>query len=571
MTDTPESPPLRQWLGLVAVSLGVALIVVDITIVNVILAPIIEDLSITSVDAQWIQESYAIAFAALLLLTGRLSDLHGARKIFLIGLVVFGVTSVLAAVAPSGGLLILARFLQGIGGAMILPTSLALVNATFTGKARGQAFAVWGSTIGAAAAVGPLLGGWLADFSWRWAFGINIPLVAVIIAGVLIYLPPSPRTRGRVDTLGAVLSAVGLGLLAFALIEGRTYGWLITTEPLTVGGVSWSGGPSPVLVALVVSALALVAFWRRQAALGRSGGEPLMDVRLFGIPSFRNGNVVTLIVGLGEFGIIAVLPLWLQFALDYTAFQAGLALVALAVGSFCASGASFPMAATVPALAQVRIGLVLEIAGLGLLGLIAATDSAWWLIALALFVYGIGVGFATAQVTNIVLVDVPADSAGQGSGIQSAARELGSALGIAVLTTLFFSTLASGLRDRLTDGGAPDGEAERLSGVVTESAGSVIPALLAEPRTESAGEAARAAMTSGLQISSYVCAALLVLALAATLFITPRAEPEPDGARPEPPQPEPEHARPEPGHARPEPVRPDSAQPEPDRPKPAGA
>ncbi|MEU5050159.1 DHA2 family efflux MFS transporter permease subunit [Streptomyces sp. NPDC021096] len=535
LNGTAESPAKRQWLGLIAVSLGVALIVVDVTIVNVILAPVIEDLEIDSVEAQWIQESYAIAFAALLLLTGRLSDLYGARKIFLIGLAVFGVTSLMAAVAPNGGLLILARFVQGIGGAMILPTSLALVNMTFSGKARGQAFAIWGSTIGAAAAVGPLLGGWLADFSWRWAFGINIPLVIVVAAGVLVYLSASPAGRGRIDVLGSVLSAVGLGLLAFALIEGRTYGWLETIEPMEIGGFSWSGNPSPVLVALLASAVALFAFWRRQAALGRKDGEPLMDVRLFSIPSFRNGNVVTLAVGLGEFGIIAVLPLWLQFALDYSAFQAGLALVALAGGSFCASGASFSMTASVPALQQVRIGLFLEAAGLVILGLIAATDSAWWLIALALFVYGIGVGFATAQVTNIVLADVPPRSAGQGSGIQSSARQLGSALGIAALATLFFSTLTSDLTDRLTDNGLSGQDAERLSGAVTESAGSVIPALSADPKTAAAADAAREAMTTGLEISSYVCAGLLVLALAATLFISPKtatatyehAEPEP--------------------------------------------
>ncbi|MCT2592877.1 MFS transporter [Streptomyces sp. N2-109] len=507
-------------------SLGVALIVVDLTIVNVILAPVIEDLSIGSVEAQWIQESYALVFAALLLLAGRLSDLYGARRLFLAGLLVFGVTSMLAAAAPNGGLLILARFLQGIGGAMILPTSLALVNATFTGRARGQAFAVWGSTIGAAAALGPLLGGWLADFSWRWAFGVNLPLVAVIAAGVLVLLPASPRRPGRVDVLGSALSAVGLGALAFALIEGRSHGWLRTTEPLHLGGFVWRDGPSPALVAFAASVLALGVFWRRQAVLGRNGGGPLMDVRLFTIPSFRNGNVVTLLVGLGEFGIIAVLPLWLQFALGYSAFEAGLALAALAVGSFCASGASFAITASVPALGQVRIGLLLEAAGLVLLGLVAATDSAWLPIALALFLYGVGVGFATAQVTNVVLVDVPAESAGQGSGVQSAARELGSALGIALLTTLFFSTLASGLRERLTGDGFAGGgltarEAEQFGAVVTDSAGSAIPALAADPRTAAAADAARAAMTNGLEVCSYVCAGLLVLALVATLFVAP--------------------------------------------------
>ncbi|WP_329305046.1 MFS transporter [Streptomyces anulatus] len=549
MPEPAETPPTaRQWLGLVAVALGVALIVVDMTIVNVILAPIIEDLSIGSSEAQWIQESYAITFAALLLVTGRLSDLYGARRIFLLGLAVFGVTSLLAASAPSGGLLILARFVQGVGGAMMLPTSLALLNATFTGRARGQAFAVWGSTIGAAAAVGPLLGGGLADLSWRWAFGINIPLVALIVAGVLLHLDASPRTPGRVDGVGAVLSAAGLGLLAFVLIEGRVYGWLLTTEPLEIGGFSWSGGLSPVFVALLLSVLALGLFWRRQTALSRAGDEPLMDVGLFSIRSFRNGNFVTLMVGLGEFGIIAVLPLWLQFALGYSAFEAGLALVALAAGSFVASGASFPMAATVPALAQVRIGLVLEAAGLTVLALTASTDSSWWLIALALFVYGIGVGFATAQVTNIVLVDVPERSGGQASGIQSAARELGSALGIALLTTLFFSTLASGMTDRLARDGVAADEADRLGSMVTDSAGSVIGALAAEPRTASAAEAAREAMTIGVQVSGYVCAGLLLLALAATLFMSPgtkgRSDPNRAERRPSSPPSPPSAASP---------------------------
>ncbi|MFC9964621.1 DHA2 family efflux MFS transporter permease subunit [Nocardia ignorata] len=507
-----ETPPLRLWLGLIAVSLGVALIVVDLTIVNVIVAPIVDDLAITSIQAQWIQESYAIVFAALLLLTGRLSDLYGARRLFLIGLVVFGVTSLLAALAPSGGLLILARFLQGIGGAMILPTSLALVNSAFTGKARGQAFAIWGSTIGAAAAVGPLLGGWLADYSWRWAFGINIPMVALIMVAVLCYLPVSPSSTGEVDRRGAAQSALGLGLLAFALIESRHYGWLVVTEPLTIGGFAWRSGPSPVLVALAGAILALGMFWRRQARI--ADGHPLLDVRLFTIDSFRKGNVVTLLVGLGEFGIIAVLPLWMQFALDYTALQAGLALVPLAIGSFAASGASFAM--TVSALGQVRIGLLLEAAGLALLGLFAVADASWWSIAVALFVYGIGVGFATAQVTNVVLADVPAERAGQGSGIQSAARELGSALGIAVLTTVFFSTLGSGLRGRLADANMPETEADQLTSTVTGSAGSVIPVLPAD-----AAEAARAAMAAGIEVSSYLCAGLLVLALAATAFVEP--------------------------------------------------
>ncbi|MFJ4874949.1 DHA2 family efflux MFS transporter permease subunit [Streptomyces sp. NPDC088745] len=523
--EAPAAPApraARRWIGLVAIALGVALIVVDTTIVNVIVPSVIEDLDVNSGQAQWIQESYAIVFAALLLLVGRFADLVGARRVFIAGVVAFGATSVLAGLAPNGELLVVARFLQGAGAAMILPTSLSLLNATFTGRARGQAFAVWGSTIGAASALGPLLGGWLAEHAtWRWAFGINVPLSVLIAVGAVLYLAPSPRTKGRVDGAGAVLSVLGLGLLAFGLVEGRNHGWFATTRPFDLFGLRWAGGPSPVLVALVLSAVSLTAFVLRQSAITR-GGDPsraLMDVRLFSISSFRNGNVATLIIGLGEFGIVAVLPLWLQFTLDYSAVQAGLALVPIAVGSFVASGVGFGLAAKVHALHQLRIGLALEVVGLAGLGLIAAADSSWWTVALVLFLYGIGVGFATAQVTNVVLAEIPENSAGQGSGIQSAFRQLGSALGIAVLTTLFFTTLGEKLGDRLDGLGLPAGQAGELTRAVTDSAGAAIGPLADSPRTAPAADAARWAMTEGIALGGYVAAAFVVLGLIATALI----------------------------------------------------
>jgi len=521
---TGISQSTRHWLGLIAIALGVALIVVDTTIVNVIVPSIIDDLGVNSAQSQWIQESYAIIFAALLLLVGRISDIIGARRIFLIGVVVFGLSSLLAGLASSGGLLIGARFLQGAGAALILPTSLALLNSMFTGKARGQAFAVWGSTIGAASALGPLLGGWLAEHaSWRWAFGINIPLVVLILIGSVLFLDRSPRGSGRVDVLGALLSIAGLGLLAFGLIEGRTYGWITSSEPFDAFGVSWSGGLSPVFVALVVSVLSLIAFTLRQRALsrGEQAGEALMNTRLFAIASFRGGNIATLLIGLGEFGIIAVLPLWLQFTLGYSALQAGLMLVPIAIGSFVASGASFGLAAKVTPLNLVRLGLALEVIGLAGLGLVAAVDSPWWHIALVLFFYGIGVGFATAQVTNVVLNDVPESSAGQGSGIQSAFRQLGSALGIAVLTTTFFTTLGSRLRDSLA--GAQDADA--LTRSVTDSAGGAIAGYAGQPETEFVADAARAAMTHGITLGGYIAAGFVVIGLIATALIPNRPTP----------------------------------------------
>ena len=321
--------------------------------------------------------------------------------------------------------------------------------------------------------------------------------------------------------VGALLSVFGLGLLAFGLIEGRTYGWLSVQEPVTLLGRTWSGGPSPVAVALALAVAALVGFAVRQTVLTRSSdpGRALMDVRLFAIGSFRNGNIATLIIGVGEFGIVAVLPLWLQFALGYGAVQAGLALVPIAVGSFVASGASFAVAAKASPLDLVRLGLVLEAIGLAGLAFVAAVDAPWWHLAATLFVYGIGVGFATAQVTNVVLNDVPEQNSGQASGIQSAFRQLGSALGIAVLTTTFFSALGSTLKTNLTAQGTPPEQADGLTRAVTDSAGAAIEGLAAQPHTQFVADAARDAMTHSVTLAGYIAAGVIVLGLIATAFI----------------------------------------------------
>ncbi|WP_104087205.1 MFS transporter [Arthrobacter sp. GMC3] len=513
----------RRWIGLIAVALGVALIVVDTTIVNVITPSVIDDLGINSSQAQWIQESYAIVFAALLLVSGRIADLRGARAVFIAGVVIFGLTSLLAGLAPNGEILILARFLQGIGAAAILPTSLALLNTMFTGPARGQAFAVWGSTIGAATALGPVLGGWLSEHaSWRWAFGINIPLVIIILVIAVVFLPQSQRSQGRVDGMSAVLSIFGLGLLAFGLVEGRVYGWVTSKKPFSLFGGTWDSGLSPAFVALMLSVVLLAVFIGRQVVIsrGNSKHQPLMDVKLFSISSFRNGNIATLIIGLGEFGIIAVLPLWLQFTLNYSPLEAGATLVPIAIGSFVASGISFPLSERVSPLVLVRIGLILEVVGLAGLGLVAAlTDANWWFIALVLFFYGIGVGFATSQVTNVVLADVPEEDGGQSSGIQSTFRQLGSALGIAALTTVFFSSMGSTLHGKLTDAGLSGADASKLSSAVTDSAGAAIGSFASHPETAYVADAAREAMTHAIAIGSYLAAGFLVIGVIATLLI----------------------------------------------------
>jgi EmrB/QacA subfamily drug resistance transporter len=518
----------KRWWGLVAVSLGVALIIVDSTIVNVAIPAVIADLGITSSQAQWVQESYAVVFAALLLVAGRVADAFGRRRVFLAGVVLFVAASVLAALAPSGEVLVASRFLQGVGGSVILPTSLSLINSTFRGRERGRAFAVWGSTIGGAAALGPLLGGWLTtDLSWRWSFGINVPLGVLIVAGVLAFVAPTPRASGPLDLdpVAALLSVVGFGGLAFGLIEGRTYGWWTPIGDVAVLGLS------PVPVAFAAAALALAGFLALALHRRRTGRRGLVDLDLFAIPSFRNGNLAAAVVSLGEFGILFALPLWLQNALGYTAFQTGVLLLALALGSFVASGAGAVLTERIGPVAMLRLGIGLEVLGIGGLGLavspaLLATTSAWVLAPL-LAVYGVGVGLATAQVTNVVLADVPVELSGEAAGVQSTARQVGSAMGIALLGTVLFTDLAAAARDGLTAAGAPADRVGALVDAVTGSAGAVIAPLAADPATAALADAARTALSGATSLAALVAAGTLVLGLLATLRIRPAARTEP--------------------------------------------
>jgi EmrB/QacA subfamily drug resistance transporter len=508
-----------RWWGLVVISLGVSLIIVDTTIVNVAIPSIINDLGITGTQAQWVQEIYTLIFGALLLVSGGFADQYGRRRVFALGAVVFGAASVLAAMATSGSLLILARAVQGIGGAMMLPTSLSLLNANFRGRDRGIAFGIWGATIGGTAALGPLLGGWLTtDFSWRWAFGINIPLCLVVIIGLYALVPESKnlqRPKG-VDWLGAVLSALGIGGIVFGLIEGRNYGWLTSAETFTVADWTWPWTLSPVAVAFLLGFAALVIFVVVEAKRNRAGRVAMLDLSLFSIPSFRNGNLAAAIVSLGEFGILFALPLWFQNVLGYTAFQTGLVLVALASGSFLASGLGAAIGARRSPVFIVRAGIALEIVGVAGLGLLLRPDSTWAIAVPLLFVYGVGVGFATAQLTGVVLADVPVARSGQGSGTQSTARQIGSAFGIAILGTVLFATLESQLSTGLEKLQLPDGQRTALVTAVKDSAGGTIPALAADPRTAPVADAARTALTDATRAAALTAAGFLALGLAAS-------------------------------------------------------
>jgi EmrB/QacA subfamily drug resistance transporter len=466
-------------MSLAVLGLGVALVVIDITIVNVALPTVIASLDLEVADAEWVNSSYALVFASLLLTLGRLGDLWGRRRMFLLGLVVFALASLLASRSTDLFDLVSARLIQGIGAAMVLPATLSIVNVTFRGRDRAIAFGVWGATIAGMAAAGPLLGGWLTTaFGWRWVFLANLPIAAVTIVGGMLLVPESRDDRERgFDARGFAFATLGMFLVVFALIEGGRLGWWSLDHDLDLG--IWrasAGSVSPVVVALAAGAAALAAFAAVERSRTRRGQPTLFDLDLFRLRSFRSGNGLVALVGLGEFGLVFVLPLYLQTVLEYSALRTGVLFVALAAGGLAGGSMAAVWANQVGPRRVVSAGMGLEV--VGILGVVLGLTRGAAGIAPGLFAYGVGVGLASAQLTSIVLSEVPADQSGRASGMQSTVRQVGAALGVALLGSVYAGTLGSGAEGRL---GAIEGltvtQRERIVENTVESAGFYVEAL----------------------------------------------------------------------------------------------
>lgn len=522
-------PPLKgRWLAMVFISLGVSMIMVDASVINVALPTIIRDIGLTATEAEWANSIYPLVFAALLITFGRTGDRFGRRRLFMLGAVVFIVASILVALSGSGTELISARVLQGVGGALMLPTSLALVNATFTGKDRAMAFGLWGATIGATAAIGPLLGGWLTTYySWQWAFYINVPIGIVLLVGTWFVVQESKEVDPEtgVDLAGIALSALGLGLLVFALIEGQAYGWWTATEDAALGPWQISaGGLSPVPVAFALSALLLGSFLLVEQRRARAGRIVLLDLSLFGIRSFGWGNIVALIVAFGEFGLVFALPLFLQSTLGLSAVATGGLVATIAVGVFFSGPTAGILAARMGSRLVVRLGMLLEVVGMVMVAVVVSPTVSWWALVPGLLIYGAGVGFASAQLTNVLLQDIPVDKSGQASGAQSTTRQVGSALGVAVMGAILVTSLGAITSSNLQEvPGIPPAVVAQVSDVVATSAGQAIPALPealagtpAEPYTAQIVAAAGTAMADATQRTALAAAFFVLVGLLVT-------------------------------------------------------
>jgi EmrB/QacA subfamily drug resistance transporter len=523
MTDaTSTLTGKRRWIALIFLALGVSMIILDATVVNVAIPTLITDLGLTTTDAEWVNASYALAFASLLILFGRLADRFGRKRLFVLGVILFTAASALVAVSGGAVELVGARLLQGIGGAMILPSSLSIINAVFTGKSRAVAFAVWGGTIGGMAALGPLVGGWLTTYaSWHWAFLINVPIGIIVILGVLSVVPETRDVLGRkgLDVPGTLLVTFGLIGVVFALIEGQRYGWVISTQDFVIGTSVWpKDSISIVLVSLVLGVVLLGLLLVVESRRVRAGKIVVLDLRLFRIKTFGAGNAVALIVSLGEFGLLFALPLFLQATRGYDALQTGVILLALAIGSFVASGMGAPLSQRFGPVRVLQLGMLLEAIGIFGLAFVLSTTITGWGMAPWLFVYGMGVGFATAQLTGVILSEIPVAESGQASAVQSTSRQVGAAIGTAIIGTTLILGLGN-VATQLTDRGVPAEQAQQISDAVSSSAGQAIPALAQQPGGDVITEAASAGFAHAIKLVAFVAGAFVLLGLVASLVL----------------------------------------------------
>lgn len=434
-TTTATRPQEETRTGpatLALICTGYFIVILDATVTNVALPSIGRGLHGSVTGLQWVVDAYTLSFAALLLTGGALAERLGGRRVFTAGLVIFGAASAACGLAPSLGVLVAARLIQGAGAAVLVPSSLLLLQAAFTDpRDRARALGLWGAIAGVGAASGPVVGGALVSaWSWRGVFFLNLPFVA----GALLAAPrfaPVTRPRPRaVDLGGQVLAVAGLGVLTAALVEAGRLGW---ASPVVLAG-------------FVVSAAAGAAF----IAVEHHGADPMLPLPLFARHGFRTGTLVGFLINLGFYGQLFVMSLYFQDVRGYSALRTGLALLPEAALLTIASAVSGRLMARTGPRIPMLTGLLLG--GAGLLGLVAAgTDTPYLVLVLPMIAAGSGMALTMPAATSAVMESAPADRGGIASGVINAARQAGGVLGVAVLGSLVSvrATFIGGLRDGL--------------------------------------------------------------------------------------------------------------------------
>jgi EmrB/QacA subfamily drug resistance transporter len=436
----------RKWWTLTVVCVATFMLYLDITIVNVALPKIASDLKASFSDLQWVVDAYALTLASMLLTAGSLADLLGRRLLFSVGLGLFSLSSLLCALSPSALFLILARGAQGIGGAIMFATALALLAQEFRGRERGTAFGIWGATIAGSAAVGPLLGGALTEgLGWSSIFYINVPVGIVAVALTLAQVAESRNPKGtRIDWIGTVTFTAALFALVFAIIRGNAEGWSSTL----------------IVSMFVCSAVLLAVFVISQFVQS----EPMFDVSLFRKPTFTGASLVAFTIAAAMFSMFLYLVLYIQTLLGLSPLQTGLRFLPFTLISLVLSIASGNLSTRVPVRLLLSSGLLLV--GVGLLMMRGLTPTSDWTALLPGFIVaGAGVGLVNPPLASTAIGVVSPQRSGMASGINNTFRQVGIATGIAVLGAIFESSIRHGLAPKLA-GTAATGHAPQIARAV---------------------------------------------------------------------------------------------------------
>jgi EmrB/QacA subfamily drug resistance transporter len=463
--QAPEGADPRRWVALAVVLIAGFMQLVDISIVNVAIPSIQRDLDATYAEIQWVLAGYQLAFAVMLITGGRLGDIFGRKRLFMVGMAGFTVASALCGLAQSPDMLIASRILQGLMGAIMFPQILSVIQVTFPPRERATAFGMFGATIGLATITGPLVGGLLIEadlfgLEWRPIFLVNVPIGIIALIAATRFLAESKAPRAlRLDPGGVAIVTAGLLLLVYPLVQGRDLDWPLWTFLSMAAAV-------PVLAGFLV-------FERRKKA---RDGSPLVDPDLFRQHAFVPGLLLAAIFFMGIPAFFLTFSLFLQIGLGFSALHAGLTGAPFAVGSALASTASVRLA---PALGRriLSVGSLLMVAGM--LGLIWTVDryggavTSWQLLP-ALLVCGLGLGCVVAPLVNVVLAGIRAQDAGAASGVLTTVQQVGGAVGVALIGVIFFGLLGSqaagvaddiipGLRAQLQGAGLPPAATQQVA------------------------------------------------------------------------------------------------------------
>jgi EmrB/QacA subfamily drug resistance transporter len=454
--NTPADPSaaaqeagLRKWGALLVLSLALAIIIIDTTLLNVSLETLIRDLHTDLKSLQWVITAYSLTLAALTVTGGRLGDLFGRRRMFRLGAFLFAVGSFIASISHSVPVLILGEsIIEGIGAAMMMPATASLLVAKYQGRDRAIAFGVWGGIAAAAAAVGPVLGGYLTThFSWRWGFRINVAVVALLLLGSLLINDEPSQRRSRLDYGGVLLSGTGLLAVVFGIIEASSYGWIQALKPFVVAG--WRldlGGLSVVPFALLLGLLILAAFVLWERRVEQRGGTPIVSLRIFHNRGFVAGATVVGVIMLSQNGIVFSLPVFLQSVRGLDAFHTGLTLLPMPAMLFLVSPTAAMLSKKIPHKRLAQAGLVVNFFGLLAMRWALGVDTPLWTLAPGLAIYGTGMGLVLSQINNLTLSSVELKEAGEASGISSTFRQIGSSLGSAIIGAVLLTAIVGDLQ-----------------------------------------------------------------------------------------------------------------------------